>query len=264
MSSDPVWMPQVAADAEGLATWRRAPNYRRTSDRRRVFVHAVRESLAEAARAGGPVRALDIGCGWGISDDRVAGPEFLAGVRAAATELWGIEPDPSVQPTHGHFDRFQHATLEGAELPEAYFDVAYAYNVVEHVTDPVAFLRRVRAVLKPGGAFVFMTPNGRHWFSRLTRALRALKVDELALRAARGRAEVESYHYPVVHRMNDVATIRDLAHGTGFAEAEFAFFDHGDVLPYFPRPLRAPYAALARLSRRVATGELVCLLGRLR
>lgn len=171
---------------------------------------------------------------------------------------------PSVQPTRGHFDRFLHGVLEEAPLPAAYFDVAYSYYVVEHVTDPLAFLRRVREVLRPGGSFVFMTPNGRHWFSRLTRVLRRARVDEVALRVARGREEVEGYHYPVVHAMNDEPTLRALAARTGFASTEFAFFDHGDVLPYFPRPLRGAADALERLRSGAAGAELVCLLCRMR
>jgi SAM-dependent methyltransferase len=45
-------------------------------------------------------------------------------------------------------------------LPDASFDCVVAVEVVEHVTDDVAFVREVNRVLKPGGWFLATTPNG--------------------------------------------------------------------------------------------------------
>ena len=57
--------------------------------------------------------------------------------------------------------------------PPGFFDVVVFWHVLEHVRDPVAALRKSRAILKPGGLLVVAVPNlesyqagvpGRHWF----------------------------------------------------------------------------------------------------
>ena len=55
--------------------------------------------------------------------------------------------------------------METADLPENYFDLAYSYMVMEHVADPVGFLKALVKCLQPGGVYVFLTPNKRHYFT---------------------------------------------------------------------------------------------------
>lgn len=51
--------------------------------------------------------------------------------------------------------------VSAAELDdlEGTFDVVSAIEVLEHVEDPIGLLRRIRALLKPGGLFFFTTGN---------------------------------------------------------------------------------------------------------
>ena len=49
-----------------------------------------------------------------------------------------------------------------AEVGEDRFDVIVAADVLEHLTDPVGTLRRLRRFLAPGGYFVISLPNIAH------------------------------------------------------------------------------------------------------
>lgn len=50
-------------------------------------------------------------------------------------------------------------TLEENRLDDASFDVVTLWNVLEHLPDPLATLREIRRILKPGGLLVMNTPN---------------------------------------------------------------------------------------------------------
>lgn len=212
-------------------------NFRRTSDWPGLFVRLVAD---EIKAVGEPTTVVDIGCGNGIggSIDR------LQSVRAAAGQLWGIEPDSQVSAPPGIFDVFQHAEIETAGLPEGKFDLAYSYMVMEHVVDPESFLRSVRACLKPGGTYMFLTVNGRHYFALATRTAHALRIDEALLRVVRKREHVESYHYPVQYRCNQPRVIDQLAARTGFDPPEYVFVEEEGPIDYMPGPLRVPWRAL--------------------
>jgi SAM-dependent methyltransferase len=67
---------------------------------------------------------------------------------------------------------FYHGQLEQVAIEPASFDAVYCSNLIEHVPDPGAFLRKCREILKPGGVIVGITPDhlsldryvfGRYW-----------------------------------------------------------------------------------------------------
>lgn len=59
--------------------------------------------------------------------------------------------------------------LSEAELraAEGTFDIVTAIEVLEHVPDPIAVLRTIRAALKPGGLFFYTTGNAEPFRTRL-------------------------------------------------------------------------------------------------
>jgi ubiquinone/menaquinone biosynthesis C-methylase UbiE len=95
---------------------------------------------------------VDIGCGPGtitadlaeiVAPSRVvaidAAEDVLAGARAAAAERGLLNVEFAV----GDVNRLQFA--------DGTFDVVHAHQVLQHVADPVAALREMRRVCKPGG-----------------------------------------------------------------------------------------------------------------
>src|SRR4051812_9928461 len=102
-------------------------------------------------------RCLDVGCGAGglapLLGQRFA---FVGGIDLS----WTLARAAARRGMHALC-----ADLDEGELPytEASFDAAICCDVLEHVFDPVVFIRRVVRILKPGGLFVVSVPNIRYW-----------------------------------------------------------------------------------------------------
>lgn len=235
-------------------------SYGQVSDRRRLFTRLVLREVARVRALGVErVRALDVGCGSGMARD----PRYTEAVRGSVDELVGVEPDPSAQAPPGLFDRVHRSTLEDADVEAGGVHVAYAFMVMEHVEDPSAFLQAMRRLLHPQGVFLFLTPNGRHYFSRIAALLQRVGLDEAVLRRVRG-GKVEDYHYPVFYRFNRPDDVRRLAAGAGFGDVTLGFFEGREAHHYFPGPLRPVYGLLSGIQRLRREPEvLLNLAGRL-
>jgi 2-polyprenyl-3-methyl-5-hydroxy-6-metoxy-1,4-benzoquinol methylase len=99
------------------------------------------------------VRVLDIGCGVGAT---------LAYHRSRGCEAVGIEADENVQPIADRFGLdIRKGVFDGTQFEPDYFDYVTLDQVAEHVVDPLAFMRGVARVLKPGGSVILTTPNPR-------------------------------------------------------------------------------------------------------
>lgn len=233
----------------------RSYNYRNTSGWRKLFARLLLDEIRSRPR---PVNAIDIGCGDGIGGR----PEWTELIRREVDELWGIEPDPEKTDLAPMFTRYQHATMESADVPENHFDVAFSFTVIEHVADPDAFLAAVARCLKPGGVHLFMSVSGKHYFARSAKLLKQLGLEDLVLRVLRGADKVESYHYPVQYRLNTRRLIDRYAARHGFEPPEYVFVENEGPISYMRGPLR-PLWALLHLKRRAfrnpdALSELHC------
>jgi SAM-dependent methyltransferase len=107
-----------------------------------------------------PGALLDVGCGDGA---------FLARMRSRGWSVTGVDFDPAAAAAAK--DRYglevQVGTLEEAFAGRrASFDVVTASHVIEHVPDPVGFLKQCRSLLRPGGRVVLKTPNASSYGAR--------------------------------------------------------------------------------------------------
>ena len=171
-------------------------------------------------------RWLDIGAGKRIHSGWI-GPstDDLAG-RAALFS--GCDLDPVVL-QHPHIDDAKIADAADLPWPDESFDVVSANMVVEHLSDPVATFREVARVLRPGGAFVFVTPNRRYPVIRIARmtppALRRLYAV-----AVEGRARADVF--PTLYRCNTVEDIARVAEAAKLEpEMVQTFRNSATVLP---------------------------------
>jgi 2-polyprenyl-3-methyl-5-hydroxy-6-metoxy-1,4-benzoquinol methylase len=103
--------------------------------------------------AGRPQRLLDVGCGLGY---------FLARARAAGWQVRGCDTSSAwIEATN---DRLGGPVASLGELsvaiaPDERFELITAWDVVEHVLDPVALLADLASRLSPGGRIFLRTPN---------------------------------------------------------------------------------------------------------
>ena len=232
---------------EGLAA---RYNFRRTSVDSRVFTRLI---IKECDKQHGDACVLDIGCGCGITRHS----SYQRAIRKHAHSMWGLEPDPEVHPDDNLFDRYECSTMEDAELPPNSVSVCYSAMVMEHVVDPDEFLAAVFRCLKPGGTYLFITPNGRHYFTRIASFLRRLRADEIVLRLIRKKEKIERYHYPVQYRFNRERQIAACAERAGFLPPEFCYLEAQGPKNYFPRPLRFIFHALAAKRRFIRPNRFV-------
>jgi SAM-dependent methyltransferase len=93
------------------------------------------------------------------------------------------------------------------------FDVVTANMVAEHLPDPRAVLLDVRRVLRPGGRFVFHTPNYFYYLIWIASWTPERLKKWLILRLERRPAEDV---FPAFYRINTERRIRELARETGF------------------------------------------------
>lgn len=102
-------------------------------------------------------KVLDIGCGDGA---------FLKRAAQIGWEAWGVEPDAKATARLSGFKVLQ-GSLPNIPLPDASFDFITLSHVIEHLHDPVAALKEIHRLLKPGGQVWIATPNIESFGRRL-------------------------------------------------------------------------------------------------
>ncbi len=114
------------------------------------LVMAARARVLPPRESGG--RLLDVGCSAGL---------FLLHMKSRGWTVRGVEPrESSARIARERFGLdVLNACFEDAVLPDASFDAVTLNHVLEHVHDPGGTVRRVCALLAPGGVAVFDTPN---------------------------------------------------------------------------------------------------------
>lgn len=123
-------------------------------------------------------RLLDVGCGAGI---------FMAIAQSRGWDVHGVEPcTPLCDLTTRNVgpNRVANAAFEDVEGVEGGYDAVAMWDVLEHVLDPLAWVVKARALLRPGGVLVVCTPDEESLLAGIGRVL---------YRLTRG-----SYDYPAL------------------------------------------------------------------
>lgn len=101
-------------------------------------------------------RVLDIGCATGI---------LLNGLQKKGWECLGVEPQKEAA-TYAR-ERFGLNIINGylidTNFPDDYFDVITVFDVLEHLYNPIVFIKEIKRILKTDGWLIGTLPNSSSW-----------------------------------------------------------------------------------------------------
>ncbi|MDY6793025.1 MAG: class I SAM-dependent methyltransferase, partial [Thermodesulfobacteriota bacterium] len=107
-------------------------------------------------------KGLDIGCGNG---------KFIRDMNFLGWQFEGVEFNPiAVDICHKAGLKVFQGDLHSAAFKDNSFDIVTTRQVIEHIPEPVNFIKEIARILKSGGRLVIKTPNskslGRRWFGK--------------------------------------------------------------------------------------------------
>lgn len=134
----------------------------------------------------------------------------------------GIDPDEIVK-ENPYVDESKVLPSPDNTIPydENTFDLIFSDNVMEHVEFPEIVFKEIRRVLKPGGKFIFKTPNKWHympivatftptWFHKFYNKLR-------------GRNVIDTF--PTQYNCNSISQVKKSADASGLKIKSMEFWE---------------------------------------
>lgn len=206
-----------------------------------IYADVVRQALTPAASV------LDIGCGRG---------GLVEQLDHSLDQVVGIDPD--WLSLHEHRLALPRVAAFSDDLPFApeSFDVAFASWVLEHLARPFYTFTAVARVLKPGGVFLFITPNGRHPLALLNKTVGQLGTLQGRL-VARLYGRSANDTFATYYRANSQPDLENLAAQSGLRLTTLHAIPDPTYLAFNP-PL---FRLMSRFEEALPTGRKIHLVG---
>jgi len=184
---------------------------------------------------------LDLGCGhqvlpfWREDEER--------DLVAQCGMIVGMDYDlPSLR-KHRSVSLRVRGHINSLPFKEGNFDLVTANMVVEHLADPALQFREINRVLKPGGIFLFHTPNASGYPTLMTKLVpEKLKHKLIYILDGRKEDDVFETHYCA----NTKEQIAGLAQATGFRVNKIKLTVSDAVFALIP-PIAIPELIYLRL-----------------
>lgn len=139
------------------------------STKSQTYYTSVRTDLVSLLPSVPSLKVLEVGAGGG--DTLVYIKEQKLAAEVVGIDIFDL---PGTNQQHPQIDRFIIVDIEKSDLdyPPGYFDVILCGDVIEHLVDPWATIKKLSRYLKTDGLFVISTPNFRHLNNFVTIFLR--------------------------------------------------------------------------------------------
>ncbi|MGA8891070.1 MAG: methyltransferase domain-containing protein [Anaeromyxobacteraceae bacterium] len=143
---------------------------------------------------------------------------------AAIGELHGIDLDPDVRENSALTAAHVIGSTDPFPANDEEYDACVSDFVLEHVEHPDRHLREINRVLRPGGTYVFRTPNRWHYVSVIG-SMTPFWFHRLVSHRARGLTGGEHEPYPTFYRMNSATHARALASEHGLVPEQIRMIE---------------------------------------
>ncbi len=168
-------------------------------------------------------RWLDVGCGRG-------GLVELLGSQVALCV--GLDPDQASLREHRAAGvRLTAGQMETPPYVSGAFDLITCSWVLEHLSDPPRALMAIARLLRPGGHFVFLTPNALNYIIRLNR-LAPTRWQRALVRRLYHREAADTF--PVYYRANTPAHLDTLLNSCGLRRVDMQLVGDPTYLAFHP------------------------------
>ena len=177
------------------------------------------------AMVGHDAHVLEVGCGREAPLLRRIAPKVAA--------AYGMDLMPLDAVGSGLDLRSMSVTDMRAFLNES-FDLVYSRSVMEHVEEPARAFAEIHRVLRPGGHYIFLTPN-KHDYASITARFVPNRLHGRIVNFLTGRAERDIF--PTFYRANTKHDISQMAQEAGFTITSFDYLSQYPHYLSFSRPL---------------------------
>lgn len=155
---------------------------------------------------------LDLGAGAGIV------PQM--NFKGEVGRVCGVDLDPRVV-SNPFLDEGRVSDAGRIPYAASEFDLVFSDNVMEHIDNPAEVFAEVARVLKPGGIFLFKTPNRAHYMPMIARL--TPHWFHQWVNKKRGRAEVDTF--PTRYRVNNPEAVYRWASEAGLEVSEISLVE---------------------------------------
>lgn len=185
----------------------------------RALENAIKEALHEDSVV------LDIGCGHNAPN--------LRALKGRAKQLYGIDL-VQFDVDDESFVLINEDITNLKSFANNSIDISYSRSVMEHIEDVDAAYAEVFRVLRPGGKYIFLTPN-RYDYASIIATLVPNRLHGKIVRVTEGRNEIDTF--PTFYRSNSFDMIRRLAFAQGFRVVRLERLGQYPTYLSFCRPL---------------------------